>query len=165
MNNKTLYYTVLVLVAILFLYFIYRNDDLVTNTPTQIVATTTTGINNNYVGYRNTKYGFSLQLPISWENFTATETSIAFGNSVTIRNSAWSMATPTADIPVLIYPINQWETWVGNDFQGYPTAAPIGPTERGRNETYVFATAPRYNFSFLPGFEGVEEILKNLVAF
>ena len=49
-----------------------------------------------------------------------------------------------------------------NNFEGYPTAAPIGPTERGRNDAYVFATAPRYNFSFAVGWEEVEDIIKTL---
>jgi hypothetical protein len=63
---------------------------------------------------------------------------------------------------VLVYPLIQWTKWEKTDFEGYQTAAPMPPTERGRNTKYVFATAPRYNFSFLPGFEEVEEIISKL---
>jgi len=40
-------------------------------------------------------------------------------------------------------------------------AAPIGPSELGRNKIYVFALPARYNFGFLNGYEEVECILKN----
>lgn len=38
-------------------------------------------------------------------------------------------------------------------------AAPIGPSELGRNATYVFALPARYNYAFLQGFEEVAQIL------
>ena len=39
-------------------------------------------------------------------------------------------------------------------------AAPINPSELGRNKRYVFALPPRYNFAFPTGYEEVEEILE-----
>lgn len=68
------------------------------------------------------------------------------------------------DIPIQVFSLEQWKKWESNDFEGYPTAAPIGPTERGRNGKYVFATSPRYNYSFATGWEEVDEIVKNLKA-
>ena len=41
------------------------------------------------------------------------------------------------------------------------SAAPIGPTELGRNSKYVFALPARYNFAYLPGWEEVDEILQH----
>jgi hypothetical protein len=38
-------------------------------------------------------------------------------------------------------------------------AAPIGPSELGRNEKYIFALPARYNFAYLPGFEEVQKII------
>lgn len=115
--------------------------------------------------YTNTTYGFSIELPKDWEGYTLVPASVQFGQAVTLRHPLWTEENKYMDIPVLIYPIAQWEIWEKNNFEGYPTAAPIGPTERGRNARYVFATAPRYNFSFGTGFETVEEIIKNLKTF
>ena len=39
-------------------------------------------------------------------------------------------------------------------------AAPIPPTELGRNSTYVFALPARYNYAFPTGYEEVEQILQ-----
>ncbi len=115
--------------------------------------------------YTNQTYGFSLILPKDWKNFTVVPGTVQFGEIVTLRHPNWSKENPYMDVPILIYPIAQWTTWEKNNFEGYPTAAPIGPTERGRNAAYIFATAPRYNYSFGIGFEAVEEIIKNLKAF
>ena len=166
MNNKNngvmgILVAGILLIILYFLYMaIFSKTTTTVVTDTQVVVATTTNIS-----YTNLDYGFSLNLSKDWENFTATESEIQFGNLVTIRKSVWGLSSPTADIPILIYPIEQWKIWEGNDFEGYPTAAPMGPTERGRNAKYIFATAPRYNFSFNLGFEEVEEIIKNLKVF
>ena len=102
---------------------------------------------------------------MSWQGYTVINAAIQYGNSVTIRHPLWTKEDPRMDIPILIYPIDQWNTWEKNNFEGYPTAAPIGPTERGRNAKYVFATAPRYNFSFATGFEEVDQIVQGLKGF
>lgn len=119
----------------------------------------------NTFTYTNTTYGFTLTLPEEWKGYSLVPTHIQSGEAITLRHPLWTSKNPYMDIPILIYPIAQWQTWEENNFDGYPTAAPIGPTERGRNATYVFATAPRYNYSFAPGFELVEEIIKSLKAF
>jgi hypothetical protein len=121
------------------------------------IATTTT--------YTNTTYGFTLTLPQSWNGYTVTTGTLPFGYTVTLRHPLWTEENQYMDIPILVYPIAQWRQWESNNFEGYPTAAPIGPTERGRNERYVFATAPRYNYSFKTGWETVDEIIKSLEGF
>jgi hypothetical protein len=40
------------------------------------------------------------------------------------------------------------------------SAAPIPPSELGRNSSYVFALPARYNFAFLPGYEAVDKLLQ-----
>ena len=40
------------------------------------------------------------------------------------------------------------------------SAAPIPPSELGRNNKYVFALPARYNYSFPIGYEEVDKILK-----
>jgi hypothetical protein len=41
------------------------------------------------------------------------------------------------------------------------SAAPFGPSELGRNQQYVFALPPRYDYDFLTGFEEVEKIMQD----
>jgi hypothetical protein len=67
-------------------------------------------------------------------------------------------------MPILIYPINQLEEWEVNDFEGYPTATPFGPLERGRDAEYVFATVPRHNYDYRTGLEDAESIIRTLKA-
>lgn len=40
-------------------------------------------------------------------------------------------------------------------------AAPIAPSELGRNKNYVFALPARYNFAYPVGFEEVQKIIEN----
>jgi hypothetical protein len=40
------------------------------------------------------------------------------------------------------------------------SAAPVPPSELGRNTRYVFALPPRYNFAFPDGFQEVEAIVE-----
>lgn len=139
------------------LYIIHRTyAPALSTSPSQATTTPT---------YTNTTYGFSLTLPESWSEYTVTSGTLPFGYTVTLRHPLWTQANPYMDVPILVYPIAQWQTWEKNNFEGYPTAAPIGPTERGRNERYVFATAPRYNYSFATDWETVEEIIKSLKGF
>jgi len=115
--------------------------------------------------YRNEEYGFNLTLFKDWQEYSATTIEIEYGWKIVIRHPKWTEANPYEDIPILVYPINQWEEWEANNFEDYPTAAPFGPSERGRNAKYVFATAPRYNYDFRTGYEDVENIIKTLKTF
>jgi len=60
--------------------------------------------------------------------------------------------------PIMIFTVFQWDSLQKGDF--HIGAAPIGPTELGRNAEYVFALPARYNYAFPPGFEEVEDILE-----
>jgi len=115
--------------------------------------------------YRNEEYGFTLTLSQGWQGYSATTSSIEYGWKVVIRHPQWTEANPYEDIPILVYPIDQWKKWEANNFEDYPTAAPFGPSERGRNAKYVFATAPRYNYDYRTGWEDVESIIKTLKVF
>jgi hypothetical protein len=122
------------------------------------------------VEYRNTQYGFSFSLPVSWEGYSIVEDKwegVALGGDVVIeqgpiiliRNPQWTSANPRQDIPIMVFTINQWDSLQQEKF--HIGAAPIGPSELGRNSKYVFALPARYNYAFPPGFEEVEEILEN----
>ena len=61
------------------------------------------------------------------------------------------------DIPIMVFTVDQWSALQREEFA--VSAAPIGPSELGRNSKYVFALPARYNFSYLTGYEEVEDIL------
>ncbi len=172
--NKVTWYSklaaviVFLLVLVLGFYIGLQYEKLqITKNYSQIEAS-----ENEGVDYKNSQYGFELDLPASWKGYTVTtapftsfDKTVTYGQTITLRSLNWTEQNPTMDIPIEVFPIEQWQKWTATDFDGYPTAAPIGPSERGRNSKYVFATAPRYNYSFLPGFEEVENIIKNLKTF
>lgn len=160
-KNKKLFGLLgLVLVATVFFIisnFFFKQSAVAPTIETPVVSTTSV--------YKNDMYGFQMTLSKDWSGYIVSTSTIKFGNAVTLRHPLWTKENPRMDIPVLIYTVEQWDKWLKTNFDGYPTAAPIGPTERGRNDKYVFATAPRYNYSFATGFEQVEDILKTLVGY
>jgi hypothetical protein len=126
--------------------------------------------------YTNNQYGFSFSLPISWKGYQIIEskwegnpagsaTIIEQGPIISIRNPKWTSENPYQDIPIMVFTLSQWDSLQQGKF--HIGAAPIGPSELGRNTRYVFALPARYNFAFPTGYEEVEKILegKPLKAF
>jgi len=136
-------------------------------------------ISSVYIGtqpavvYQNIEYGFRFQLPDSWRNFTAVDNQwkgtalegpqagevIETGPLISIRHPLWTEETPRQDIPIMVFTISQWNAIQLEQLS--LGAAPIGPSELGRNNKYVFALPARYNYAFPLGFEEVEQILKD----
>jgi hypothetical protein len=130
-------------------------------------------INSESITYENTQYGFQFTLPKSWENYTVitdewkgNRMTDSQGNSVSetgpmlkIRNPLWTTQNQRQDIPIMIFTPAQWD-----DLQKAELivgAAPMPPSELGRNAKYVFALPARYNYAFTEGFEEVESIIEN----
>lgn len=122
------------------------------------------------ITYTNRKYGFRFLLPSSWTGYsivsgiwtgTATDGSATMptehGPALSIRNPLWTKANPRQDIPIMIFTLRQWD--LVSQEKIAVSAAPIGPSELGRNARYVFALPPRYNFAFPQGYEEVERII------
>jgi hypothetical protein len=121
----------------------------------------------------NTEYGFDFVLPNSWQGYSIVAAtwaglgavgenagkSIATGPDLSIRHPQWTEANPRQDIPILIFTLQQWDDLQKEVF--HIGAAPVPPTELGRNSRYVFALPARYNFAFPTGYEEVENILAN----
>ena len=78
---------------------------------------------------------------------------------VSIRHPKWITENQRQDIPIMIFTIDQWNLIEKSELS--ISAAPIPPKELGRNNQYVFALPPRYNYGFLPGYEEIENILEN----
>ncbi|HWQ79177.1 MAG TPA: stalk domain-containing protein [Anaerovoracaceae bacterium] len=128
-------------------------------------------INSEFIVYSNTQYGFNFTLPKSWENYsiltdqwegyliTGEESDIAAeaGVMIKIRHPQWTSQTPRQDIPIMIFTPAQWDKVQKEELS--VSAAPIPPSELGRNSEYVFALPARYNYAFPEGFEEVESIL------
>ena len=125
------------------------------------------------IEYKNDQYGFTFSLPASWKGYSIiTEKWEGFdliqqspkgqviseqGPEILIRNSKWTSQAPYQDIPIMIFIINQWNDLQTDKF--HIGAAPINPSELGRNNKYVFALPARYNFAYPEGFQEVEQIL------
>lgn len=131
-----------------------------------ISETTTT------VKYENFQYGFAFALPTSWKGYSVLtdqwsgqllDAKIAeistIGPKISIRHPNWTVDNPRQDIPIMVFTLEQW-TLIQQEKLAV-SAAPIGPSELGRNDKYIFAIPARYNFAFPTGFEEVEEILKS----
>ena len=114
-------------------------------------------------------YGFSFDFPSSWDGYSAIETiwegnilgeepGTQWGPYILFRHPQWTEESPRQDIPIMLFTIEQWDLVQTGKLS--VSAAPIPPSELGRNANYVFALPARYNFSFLEGFEEVEKILK-----
>jgi hypothetical protein len=137
---------------------------------TNSTTTISTPVESTTLVYTNTQYGFSFTLPVTWQGYSivtakwegndvksgkVTET----GPMISIRHPQWTAQNPRQDIPIYVFTISQWNILQQETF--HIGAAPIGPSELGRNGTYVFALPARYNFAFPTGFEEVEKILAN----
>jgi hypothetical protein len=155
MNKKTI--TALILVAILAAAAWYEMSPKSVPTATSLE-------------YKNAQYGFSFSLPDSWKGYSIvtdtwegwalspqgdvpTET----GPLISIRHPQWTQAVPRQDIPIMVFTIAQWNSLQQDKF--HIGAAPINPSELGRNANYVFALPARYNYAFPAGYEEVDAIL------
>jgi hypothetical protein len=126
--------------------------------------------------YTNKRYGFAFSLPNSWKGFSILVSDWSgsdsrdnvikeHGPEFTIRNPLWTEAYPRQDIPIMVFTRAQWNEIEKN--QIIVSAAPIGPSELGRNKKFVFALPARYNYAFPDGFQEVDKIIlrKPLRAF
>lgn len=123
--------------------------------------------------YDNTDYGFTFSLPQSWKGYAILTDQwegraldgdqagniVYCGTIISIRNPLWTQEVPRQDIPIMVFTIDQWND-VANEKVGV-SAAPIPPSELGRNSKYVFALPARYNYAFPEGYEEVEQIIND----
>ncbi|WP_291637898.1 hypothetical protein [Clostridium sp.] len=133
-------------------------------------STSSSPVDANLIVYKNTEYGFNFSLPKSWKGYSIitgkwTGSDIKSGNIVetgltySIRHPKWTSVKPRQDIPIMVFTVPQWELIKQEKLS--VSAAPIGPSELGRNNNYVFALPARYNFAYPLGYEEVEQILKS----
>lgn len=137
-------------------------------------AQSSSSANSNSIVYKNTQCGFSFSLPANWKGYSiissqwegltqgsqqTNATVVETGPIISIRNPQWTSQTPRQDIPIMVFTLDQWNSLQQGVF--HIGAAPMGPSELGSNNSYVFALPARYNYAFLPGYKEVETILKD----
>lgn len=123
------------------------------------------------VEYQNARYGFKVLLPESWRGYsvvverwlgeaigTPGDVPVEQGPMILLRHPRWTAQNPRQDIPIMVFSLEQWHALHQEKF--HIGAAPVGPSELGRNSSYVFALPARYNYAFQPGWEEVEQILQ-----
>ncbi len=125
------------------------------------------------VEYRNTDYGFSFALPESWRGYKVVvdkwtgdaigdelgEVAYTSGPVISIHNPQETIQNSYQNIPIMIFTLDQWTDLQDDRF--HIGATPMNPTELDRNSRYVFALPARYNYSFPPGFEEVDQIIQS----
>lgn len=165
--------------AVYFIYLNERNMICVKQTPSGTTdngcvstpCTCPTCATETAVRYVNKDYGFDVALPDSWKGYSiATENwqgysiadasgqkLVAEGPQLSVRHPLWTNEKPRQDIPVMVFTLAQWDDMSADKF--HIGAAPINPSELGRNNKYVFALPARYNFAFPEGYEEVDHIM------
>jgi hypothetical protein len=124
--------------------------------------------------YKNTHFGFCLHLPADWKGYTVIEQTwsgevyeeggdrdkpkVESGPELLIRNLNWSKDDPWQDIPIMIFNAAQWKLVDREEL--VVSAAPIGPSDIGRNKGYVFALPPRWiGFTDAKGQEELQSLM------
>lgn len=161
MNNKTIVPLVLIVIALCAVfYFFYSSpsDDTVVITDP----------NTTSIIYKNTEYGFNFSLPKNWQGYSIvkdawkgnllTGTEAQSGPKLLIRNPKWTASAPYEDLPILVFTIPQWEAYLAEKFS--VSAAPIKASELGRNNVYVFALPPRWDFDYSLDYKEAQDIIK-----
>ena len=160
-NYKPLLVVLVLLVAIGFVggFFYYNNKDV----------SQSDGSNNsieNFIVYKNTDYGFNFSLPSSWRGYSIVEekwTGNSLNNAVApsgtkilIRNPKWTASAQYEDLPILVFTVEQWNSYLAEDYS--ISAAPILASELARNSKYVFALPPRWDFNYKLDYQEAQNI-------
>ncbi len=164
MNIKKLMMAALVSIALILVIIIgasvYKFN--FTNSDIYIIDSQVNANTTDSLVYKNLEYNFELTLLPSWSKYEVSTSTNHGATLITIRNiNMWKGDGSYMDIPVLVYTREYYYDKANQDVN-YGFAAPIPPTIRAENDKYILVTAPRYNFSYLTGFEDVERILSTL---
>lgn len=173
MNKKKYTNIFIIIIALLLIgtagYFVLAKKTIqITNNSNPIENLPITPETLEYV---NTQYSFSFLLPISWKGYSIVDGSwegnmigVKTGGSIKgpeilIRHPLWIKEVPRQDIPIMIFTLSEWDLIQKEKLS--LGAAPIPPSELGRNANYIFALPARYNFAFPAGFEEVQQIIED----
>lgn len=163
---------ILLILAGLILNWGEKNPEIETNTNQDTTSASVTEDKDGKIVYKNTEYGFQISLSDSWKGFKTVfdewegdsvnsaggvDIGTEHGPMILVRHPKWTEKTPRQDIPVMIFTRAQWEDMTTEKF--HIGAGPVSPPEIGRNTKYIFALPARYNYTYMEGYEDVEQIL------
>ena len=155
-NTKRLLLSLIIVILFgLFIYTFKNKNSNITRINDQISTST------NSVVYTDSKLGFNFYLPETWKGYSILnnrwegsplKSSITkqTGDKIIIRNPKWTDKLPYEDIPIMVFSLKQWDSYIAEDFA--VSAAPVAAAEIGRNDVYVFALPPRWNFDSSEGY-------------
>ncbi len=168
-KNKIISLVILIIAAALgcILYTQYFNNK---NTLPANITSPTNETSTNLVVYSNSDLGFNFSMPESWKGYSVVNNtwegnslkaneSKQTGTKLLIRNPKWTATLPYQDIPVIVFTLNQWDLYTAGNFS--ISAAPFPASELGRNNVYVFALPPRWDFEYNKGYEEAQNIIKS----
>jgi hypothetical protein len=156
------------LIGVVFYFVLNKKSSQITSIPNKGQTELT---QSETPKYNNTEYGFNFSLPASWAgysivtmNWKGNMIDVQNGGNVEgreflIRHPLWTKDIPRQDIQIMVFTLLQWNQIKQEKLS--VSAAPIGPSELGRNANYVFAIPARYNFAYPVGFEEVEKIIES----
>lgn len=177
MKNKTSNLIIIIIILICFgivIWYLYQLKSPASKTTSEnqtATTSTSTSTPETNIEYKNTQYSFIVSLPLSWKNYSivtdnwegnllsTTTNKTVKGPKIIVRSPLWTVENPRQDIPVMIFTLAEWDLIQQEKMS--VSAAPIKPSELGRNAKYVFALPARYNFAFPTGFEEVEKIIES----
>jgi len=117
--------------------------------------------------YTNTDYGFTFTLPADWQGYTIVKSTwqgnplsgatAPSGPKLLIRNPHWTASAHYEDIPILVFTVSQWNSYLAENFS--VSAAPVKASELARNNTYVFALPPRWDYDYSLGYKEADDIV------
>jgi hypothetical protein len=163
-NKKILSVLILVIILGFVAYLFYSKNKDVSPTDNSTI------LPDSALTYKNIDYGFTFSLPDDWKGYSivqntwqgnplTTATANETGPKLLIRNPKWTPAVHYEDIPIMIFSLAQWNSYTAGNFA--VSAAPINASELARNNSYVFALPPRWDFDYSEGFAEAENILKS----
>ena len=119
------------------------------------------------ITYNNIEYGFNFTLPANWQGYSIVKgewkgsplgsTSAQSGPKLLIRNPKWTASLPYEDLPILVFTISKWNAYIAENFS--VSAAPIKASELARNNVYVFALPPRWDFDYSLDYKEAQDII------
>lgn len=160
MNKNTLITAVIIIIIVLCVGVVLYSsrDNAVGGTP---------NLNDTSVTYKNTEYGFTFSLPVSWQGYSIVQgawkgnllkdKAEQTGPKLLIRNPKWTESAPYEDLPILVFTIPQWNAYLAENFS--VSAAPIQASELARNNMYVFALPPRWDYDYSLGYKEAQDII------
>jgi hypothetical protein len=158
--NLSFFVFAIILIFVAYMFYIKNKNSppMIDNPANSLVSS---------IVYKTTDYGFYFSLPANWQGYSIikdtwegimlTNTPVQSGPKLLIRNPKWTAALPYEDLPILIFTIPQWNAYIAESFS--ISAAPINASELSRNNTYVFALPPRWDFDYSLDFKEAQDII------